>query len=313
MTVRLPAVPPRLLFVGLSCLDQLWRVERFPPEHSRTEAPEHRTGGGGPAATAAVAAARLGGRAELWAVHGDDPAGEAALAELERYGVDVSGVRRVPGAASGVSAVIIAPSGERFIFPYRGASLDDRPEVFDVERVADMDAVLTDVRLPKLSRRVLEAARAAGVPSVGDFSNARAWELAPLVDHLIVSQECAAEVLGRDDPEAALGVLRQRPEQVVGVTLGEEGFLYQEAGDMRHLSAFPVAVVDSNGAGDVFHGAYAFGVGCAWSVNDCALFASVTAALSCTGLGRSAIPDADTVAKLLEQRGLREFEEPRRS
>lgn len=307
--VALPAAPPRLLFVGLSCLDHLWRVAQFPPSASRTEASQYGTFGGGPAATAAVAAARLGAAATLWAVHGDDLAAELAMAELARYGVDVSQVARISGASSWVSAVLVAPSGERFIFPYHGRGLDDAPGRFEVNRVAGMDAVLVDARLPRLSRAALEAAHAVGVPSVGDFSTTRHWALAALVDHLIVSEECAAEVLGRDDPEAALAALRQREGQVVGITLGEEGFLYDDAREVRHVSALPVEVVDTNGAGDVFHGAYAFGVACGWTVAECGLFASVTAALACTGVGRSAIPDARTVAELLEQRGLKEFDE----
>ncbi len=309
--VALPEVPPKVLFVGLSCLDHLWRVSQFPPTNSRTEASHYGTFGGGPAATAAVTGARLGAQAELWAVHGDDLAGEVALRELAGYGVDISGVKRLPGATSVVSAVLVSPSGERNIFPYRGANLVDSAEGFDLSRVPRMDAVLVDARLPVLTSTVLEVARAANVPTVGDYSNARHWELTPLLDHLIVSEECAAEVLGRNDPEAALPVLRQHPAQIVGITLGENGFLYDDTEEMRHISALPVEVVDSNGAGDVFHGAYAYGVACGWSVAECGLFASVTAALACTGVGRSHIPDAETVAQLLEQRGLKEFDELR--
>lgn len=308
---QLPASPPRLLFVGLSCLDHLWQVAEFPPRLSRTDATAYASYGGGPAATAAVTAARLGAEAELWAFHGDDRTGGLLKAELERYGVDVSQLEAVPGATSFVSAVLVDPAGERYIFPYRSADLVDRAADFDLSRVARCHALLTDARHPRLSRAALEAAKGAGVPSVGDFSNARHWELAALVDHLIVSEECAAEVLGRDDPEAALTALRQHPAQIVGVTLGENGFLYHDGREMRHVSALPVAVVDTTGAGDVFHGTYAFGVACGWSVAECGLFASVTAALACTGVGRSAIPTADEVAELLEQRGLKEFDELR--
>lgn len=308
---ELPAVAPRLLFVGLSCLDHSWQVANFPPVNSRTPAHAYRTYGGGPAATAAVTAARLGAVSELWAFHGDDLAGDLAVAELRAYGVDTSQVQRVEGATSFVSAVLVTPDGERYIFPYRGEGITDTADGFDLRRIEGASALLIDARHPVLARAALDAARAAGVPTVGDYSNTRHWELTPLLEHLIVSEECAAEVLGRDDPEAALGALRQHPAQVVGVTLGAEGFLYDDGEGVRHLSAFPVAAVDTTGAGDVFHGAYAFGVACGWPVADIAAFASVTAALSCTGVGRSAIPDAEAVAELLEERGLREMEELR--
>jgi len=117
--------------------------------------------------------------------------------------------------------------------------------------------------------------------------------------------------LGRYDPEAALLELRRHPGQVVGVTLGAEGFLFDDTQGRRHIPALPVAVIDTNGAGDVFHGAYAYGVACGWSAGYCGLFASVTAALSCQALGRSGIPSAAQVSKLLEERTAKEMEEMR--
>ena len=99
---ELPTLPPRLLMAGLSCVDHLWRVERFPPTASRTRTSDYTVQGGGPAATAAVAAARLGARTELWAVHGDDANGHAAREELRRYGV---GLLCVVGGAGATSMV----------------------------------------------------------------------------------------------------------------------------------------------------------------------------------------------------------------
>jgi sulfofructose kinase len=305
-------VNPRLLMVGLSCLDHIWQVERFPPQGSRTPATGYRTQGGGPAATAAVTAARLGAEVSLWAVHGDDAAGRAALAELETYGVNLSGVRVVKGVSSFVSAVLVAPSGERYIFPYYSPGLDDDPSWpgWDVAGLEGVDCVLTDARHPRLAEAVLKEAKRRGIPTVGDFSNARNWHLAAYLDYLIVSEECAQEVLGYDDPEAALEGLRQRQGQLVGITLGEQGFLYDDPrrGETRHIPAFHVEVVDTTGAGDVFHGAYAYGVARGWTPDRSGLFASVTAAMKCTALGgRSGIPCFEEVETLLIKKTAKEM------
>lgn len=303
-------MPPRLLMVGLSCLDHIWQVERFPPTGSRTHATAYRVQGGGPAATAAVTAARLGAQVELWALHGDDESGRVMAAELESYGVDISQLRTIPGATSWVSAVLVTPSGERYLFPFRGEGLTESAEGWGFSRLGEVACVLTDARFPRLSEAVLREARGCRIPIVGDFSNTRSWHLAAQVDYLLASEECAAEVLGRDDPEAALPRLRQFDAQVVGVTLGEEGFLYDAGSGVRHIPALAVEVVDTTGAGDVFHGAYAYAVARGFTPERCGLFASVTATLKCRALGgRAGIPTVAEVERLLEERTAKEMEE----
>ncbi len=293
---------PRVLMVGLSCLDYVWGVERFPPTSSRTDARAYRVQGGGPAATAAVAAARLGAEVELVALHGEDAAGAAATEELERWGVGVAGVRTVAGARSFVSAVLVDPSGERWIFPYRGEGLVDDDRWLRGVAVEAFDAVLIDLRHPRLCAAAADKARAAGVPVVADYGNLRHWELAGLADHLLVAQECARALLGRDDPEAALAHLRQRPGQVVGVTLGADGVMVDPGDGARHLPALRVPAVDTTGAGDVFHGAYTVAVARGWSVVPSVWYASATAALACGSFGsRDGIPDDAAVRAALAE------------
>ncbi len=292
----------RVLCVGLSCLDHVWAVERFPPVASRTEARAYQVQGGGPAATAAVAAARLGARAALVALHGDDEAGQRALAELRRYGVDVSACATRAGAASFVSGVLVGPSGERWIFPYRGRGLDDDASCLDGVDVAGAGVVLIDLRHPRVCVAAAQAARAAGVPVVADYGNLRGFEHASLADHLLVAQECAADLLGRDDPEAALERLRSRPGQVVGVTLGADGVVADDGARRVRVPAFEVPVADTTGAGDVFHGAYAVAVARGWELKPALAFASAAAALACTVFGsRSGVPTEAEVRGLLRE------------
>lgn len=290
---------PVVLCAGLSCVDHIWQVERFPPLGSRTDARAYRLQGGGPAATAAVTVSRLGGHSFLWALQADDPAGLFALSELEELEVDVSGVQVAVGGTSWVSGVLVAPDGERYIFPYRGSGLLDQPppSVAGPERA---DVVLVDFRHPQLCRAALDWAERRSLPTIGDLGNARYWEDSERLDVIIASEECASEVLGRDDPEAALGAMRWRTGQIVGVTLGPEGYLYDSGEGVRHVPAMVVEVVDTTGAGDVFHGAYAFGMASGWSPQRCAEVATVTAALACTGIGRSAIPTVHMVGRHLD-------------
>ena len=292
----------RVGFVGLSCRDHVWQVDRFPPEQSRTHASAYRAHGGGPAATAAVTAARLGAEAHLWAVHGDDDDGESCRAELAAEGVDTTGVRTTLGSRSFVSAVLVTPTGERFIFPYRGDALIDAVEGVDWSALPALDALLTDARHPVMAGHALAEARRHLIPTVGDWSDGRHWHLVDLVDHLIVSEECARLALGHDDPVQALRVLRRSPRQVVAITLGERGVVWDAGDGPWRLAAPRVEAVDTTGAGDAFHGAYTWAIAARREPSAAMRLASAVAALMCRGHGRATLPDlgeAERLAALL--------------
>jgi sulfofructose kinase len=283
--------------VGLACLDHVWHVARFPPAGSRTPASAFRSHGGGQAATAAVTVARLGGQAHLWASLGADPAGDDVARELAAEGVHLH-VARSAGSRSFVSAVLVDPAGERHIFPYRGADLADDPRLHDWTSVRAAAALLTDARHPRLSAHALALARRAGIPTVGDWSDLRHWDQTSMVDHLIVSEECARAALGEHDPCAALPRLRRRADQVVAVTLGPRGIVWDAGEGSRRTPAPVVAAVDTTGAGDACHGAYAFAIADGRGVDAAMRLASAVGALTCTGPGRDAIPDLATAERL---------------
>jgi sulfofructose kinase len=283
--------------VGLACLDHVWHVERFPPIASRTYARTYRSHGGGPAATAAVAVARLGGSAVLWASLGDDGAGDDLAQELARERVRLHAIRS-RGGRSFVSAILVDPAGERHIFPFRGEGLADEPAALDWSDVATARALLTDARHPRLSQHALDQARRHGIPTVGDWSDLRHWEQTAAVDHLIVSEECARQALGEADPSAALGRLRRRSDQLVAVTLGPRGIVWDAGHGVRRCPAPRVEVLDSTGAGDAFHGGYAYAIASGRSAGAAMRLASAVGALACTGLGRESLPDLATAERL---------------
>lgn len=301
------SAPPAVACVGLSCRDHVWRVERFPPAASRTHASAYRADGGGPAATAAVAAARLGAHARLWAVHGDDDDGRANAEELRAYGVDLAGCRVPQAARSFVSAVLIAPDGERFIFPYRGSALADEPSHHDWSGLSGVGAVLVDGRHPRLADHAVAWAAAHGVPSVGDWGDLRLPELRARIDHLVAAEEAGREALGSTaeaDPVAAAvraaAALRDRPEQLVAITLGPLGCVWDDGHEAWHQRAPIVEVVESNGAGDAFHGAYAAAIAGGAVVPDAVRLATAVGALRCAGEGRAVLPDLPTARALAD-------------
>lgn len=286
----------RIICLGLSALDQIWQVEKpFAGGSEKIRAREYATTGGGMAANAAVAVARLGGRPAFWGRAGDDAAGHEMREALSREGIDVNHFRLFPGGRSSVSGVIVDPSGERQIVNFRGrfpAEADWLP----LGQVADSVAVLADPRWVEGAVALLSRARRLSIPTIldGDMAERDVFEqLLPLTDHAIFSEPALKNFVGTAN-DAALKSITRFHCHVIAVTRGHDGVRFIEDGHLHHRPAFAVEAIDTTGAGDVFHGAYAFAIGGGLAVSEAMSFASAAAALKCTRAGgRAAIPLID--------------------
>ncbi|MBL8587902.1 MAG: sugar kinase [Methylobacteriaceae bacterium] len=295
--------PAHVLCVGVAVLDNIFALERFSPEPTKNFAADFRQTGGGPAANGAATVARLGGAATLWARVGDDAVGDFILRESEGIGIDVSQVRRVPGARSAVSAVAIDARGERNIYAFADPMLDPSPDFLPPAPPESATLMLCDVRWPKGAARAMAMARARGLPVVldADLTADDAVErLTPEATYAIFSAPALRRLAGPDDVEQALRRAQTRTAGVVGVTLGRDGFAWLDNGALRRVPAFEVEVVDTLAAGDVFHGAFALGLAEGRDVEGAGRFAAAAAALKCTRWGgRYGIPTRDELDRFL--------------
>src|SRR4051812_27844652 len=139
------SVRPRVLCCGMAGLDRIMRLAAFHDGGGKLYTSDYDEVGGGPAATASVAIARLGGDARLVARVGDDAAGTAIVDELRGYGVDVALVGRLAGARSPVSHVTLDASGERQISHFRGTGLDVAPDWVGAADLEGVSCVLADM------------------------------------------------------------------------------------------------------------------------------------------------------------------------
>lgn len=286
---------PRVIAIGHAALDRIYRIEAFPPAPTKVRALEHVEAGGGMAANAAVAMAKLGGRVELWSRVGDDAAGQTIRAGLKAEKVDVRYVQAFDGARSSTSAIIVDGAGERLIVGQRDTGMPSSTEWLPLERVKDANAVLGDVRWLEGLRAVFARARAEGVPTVLDADlGAREVmpELLALTDYAIFSAPALREFLpeGNDserlEKALALGPLH------AGVTRGAGGYLWRERGAAGEAPAPKVDVIDTTGAGDAFHGTFTLLLAEGRPTSLAAKAATWAAAEKCTRLGsRSGLPD----------------------
>jgi sulfofructose kinase len=289
-------MPPakRIICVGHAALDRIYRIDAFPPHPTKVRALEHVEAGGGMAANAAVAIARLGGKAELWSRTGDDAAGGTIRAGLKADRVDVRYLQSFEGARSSTSAIIVDDKGERLIVGQRDAGMPAGTSWLPLERVKDAGAVLGDLRWLEGLRAVFAEARKQKVPTVLDADLGAREALSgvlKLTDYAIFSAPALREFApASDDADRLAHVLSLGPRHA-GVTLGADGYLWRERAGGAHVPAFSVSVTDTTGAGDAFHGAFALMLAEGSPTADSARIAAAVAALKCTRLGsRGGLP-----------------------
>ena len=295
-----------VLVVGVAVVDFMLAVDAFPAAASKYRARDGAVVGGGCAANAAVAIARLGGRARLAARLGDNPIGDLIAADLAEEGVDISLLHRTTGARSSFSSVLVDPAGERQIVNFRGEGLTDDPGW--IGKCPPVQAVLADTRWSAGAVRALDLARNWGVPGVVDAEAPMDAAVLGAASHVAFSRQGLFSFTGGDELVPALLGAGARLPGWVAVTDGAHGTFYldrrcaPDGGKVAHVPAFEVEVKDTLGAGDIWHGAFTLALAEGQSEAAAVRFASAAAALKCTTFGgRKGCPDRETVAQFLKE------------
>jgi sulfofructose kinase len=282
---------PKVLCTGIAVLDYVFQVTQFPVPEAKTQASAFMIVSGGCAANAAVAIARLGGRASFAGPLGG-PAGAEAIGDRILQGlvgekVDCAACPRVAGVASSVSAICIDPRGERAIVNYRDDRLAAARPADPSALVASADAVLADNRFPEFVLPICEAARARGIPVVLDADKpTRATDkLLCIASHVVFSTEGLRATVGTDDLGRGLARIADTSRSFLAATDGANGALWLAHGKSGRVPAFPIHAVDTLAAGDVFHGAFVLAVAEGRGEIDAMRFAAAAAAIKCTRIG----------------------------
>ncbi len=289
--------------LGIATLDYVYSVADLPTGGEKYRARDLAVVGGGCAGNASVAIARLGGRSWIATRLADDLTGDRIVADLAAEGVDASFAHRFAGLRSPVSAIVVDAAGERMVVSYSDPAVPEDPGWLPMALPAGAGAVLADTRWGEGSLRALQLARGAGVPGVLDGDRQPPHpDLLGTASHVAFSAQALREVAGVEDPREGLAKLAQGSATWLAVTLGRDGVLFMEDGAVAHLPAFPVEAVDTLGAGDVWHGAFALALAEGLDERRAIRFASATAAIKCTRFGgRAGSPGRHEVERLLAE------------
>ena len=287
---KAPKIPPRILCIGMPVRDLTFRIQELPERGFKVNASHFDEISGGNALNAAIGIVRLGGRASICGPMGD--AGETSsryiFDKLADEGIETKHIVHMPGLVTPISSIMIDPSGERTIVTFRD------PQLWKVhlpdadELLADCHAILTENRCAEFCTELCVEARRRGIPVVVDVDRTMSLRegLLTASSHLVFSSEALQSTAGMaDDGEALKKIAKLTPSFLAG-TQGAQGTLWlDETQSLQRTPAFPVHTVDTLGAGDVFHGAFALAITEKQDIQSALRFASAAAALKCTRFG----------------------------
>ena len=300
---------PLVLCAGIIVLDKVFRVEQVPQPDRKVEAKDFFIVSGGCAANAAIAVARLGGRATLagplGGPAGEDGNGDLVLAALAREHVDCSACQRIDGLATGLSAIFIDSRGDRTIVTYRDQRIAAVMPGDADSVVAAADLVLACNRYPQYVRPICEAARHRKLRIVLDADKATVEDdvLFRIASHVVFSAECLRATAGRADLAEGLAVIAQQTDAFLAVSDGPNDILFLDAGALRRLPVFAIRAVDTLGAGDALHAGFALALAEGHSEAEALRFGAAVAGIKCTRIGGSAgAPQRAEVETFLAER-----------
>ena len=298
--------------IGANVFDTLIRLDTFPTEDTKKRADSVTESGGGPCGTGLVAAAKLGASCAYIGNCSDDRAGLFLRSDFERYGVDTAHMTPVADTRAFSSCIWLSDdTASRTCVFHRGTVPPTKLGEREKQAIARADILMVDGNDLEAAVEGAKTAKENGTLVLYDAGGLypNVERLLALTDILIPSEEFALGHTGCGDAEQAAKKLYERYDpRVVVITQGKQGGVLFDGESLRHYPAFPVEAVDTNGSGDVFHGAFAFALTKGFDYERCCIFSSAVSALKCTGVGaREAVPTLERTLEFLRSRGVEAF------
>lgn len=290
---------------GMNAADYLSILDPYPDLDEKVDVIESSMQGGGPVPTAMVTLAKLGAKVAYMGKIGDDPDGKFVKDQLEKEGVNTDYLiidKKIQTAKAFIW--VDKNTGKRTVALDKTRLGDTKISELKFLNLVSTRFLHIDAREPEANIFLAKWAKKLGAKVSLDVGSLRSGVEAvfPYVDHLIVSKRFACGIAKLSDPFSACKELMKIRRihgtgfETVVVTIGEDGCIcgsLQSRGEqIFHSHGFPVKVVDTTGAGDVFHGAFIFGLLKSWDLKKTAQFANACAAMKCRKLGgRAGIPN----------------------
>lgn len=296
----------KIVAIGANVMDTIVSLPKYPNEDTKMRACNVMAAGGGPAATGLVAAKKLGADCAFAGNLSNDEGGTFLLNDFLRFGVDTSLINIIPNHRSFISQIWLSnESATRTCVFDKGdlppLELNDE----QIDAIKNADILMVDGNELDAAVEAAKIAKENGVRILYDAGGMYEGveKLLEVSDILIPSKEFALGMTGKDnEKDAAKALFEKYDAKVCVVTCGKDGGIMYDGESTVTYPSYPANVVDSNGAGDVFHGAFAAALTFGFDYLTCCHFASATSALKCEKVGaRDAVPSKEQVIEHLRK------------
>lgn len=297
----------KIVGIGACVMDTLVTVPNYPTEDTKLRATSTKIAGGGPVATGIVAASKLGEDTGYIGVLSGDNGGRFLKEDFEKYGVATDNIDIIDGYRSFTSVIWLASdSASRTCVFDKGNLPPLRLNEAKEAAIKEAELLMIDGNEMDAAEEACKIAKENGTTVLYDCGGLYEGveRLLKLTDIMIPSEEFALGHTKCDDVRAAAKTLFDTySPRIVVITRGKIGGLLCDGKEYWEYPAFLVDAVDSNGSGDVFHGAYAAALCKGFDYKKACIFSSAVSAIKCTGYGaRESVPEFETVKSFLKEK-----------
>lgn len=272
---------------GLAVVDVIMATETINLEQKNpTSHQAIQTGGVVP--TALITLARLGVPVDLHTIAGDDTLGNELLTIFTQEHMPTTHIILTRDIETPFACVVIhKQTGARTIFYSAGKFVSLTGDTFIQPLSSSTQFVLVDGHNPTLTRDYIQKAKTQKARTLLDMGNPKEGieDLARQADGIIIPQ-AYWKTLATHDPEAIVKEYLTHGPSLVVLTMGEKGSFIGTKDSVFYQPAYAIKAVDTNGAGDVFFGSFAYGLTKNWPLPKTATFASGAAAHAATIFGK---------------------------
>ena len=291
-----------LVGVGLNATDTLISLPIYPARGSKLEYNAASVMPGGQTATAVIACQTWGLSTRYVGKLGEDDAARLHRDAFARAGVEAQ-LTIVPGGVSPQSLILVDEGGERTVLCRRDERLLLQPGDLRREWIVNARALHVDGYETAAATVAAGWARGAGIPVIADLDELYQGveELIENIDYLIVSRDFPCRLMDDSNLESALRRMQLHFGcRLTAATLGEDGVLAWDGRQFHHRAAYRVPVVDTTGAGDIFHAGFIYGLLQGWELDRQLDFSCAAAAMNCMASGaRGGIQSVEAVEELM--------------